>query len=125
MLDNSVNVKNKNNILNHSQNSFLTIFAFLLFLSGIIGPGFWKIESPKFYDFVNEKNYTRASINLKKLDKYSLALDNLNLNTESLSSDDILVSNISSEDKDSVFKFKLSRDKEYLSNFFKFIEALV
>ena len=65
-----------------------------MFLSGIIGPGFWKIESPKFYNFVNEKNYTRASINLKKLDKYSLALDNLNLNTESLSSDDIFDTNI-------------------------------
>jgi len=94
MSDNSVNIKNKNNILKHSQNSFLTIFAFILFLSGIIGPGFWKIESPKFYNFVNEKNYTRASINFKKLDKYSLALDNLNLNTESLSSYDIFDTNI-------------------------------
>ena len=94
MLDNSVNIKKNNNILNYSQNYFLIILAFILFLSGIIGPGFWKIESPKFYDFINEKNFTRASINIDKLDKYSLALDNLNLNSKSLSSDEIFDTNI-------------------------------
>ena len=81
-------------MLYHSQNYFLIIFAFILFLSGIIGPGFWKIESPKFYDFVKEKNYTRAIINFEQLDKYSLTLDSLNLNKESLSSDEIFDTNI-------------------------------
>ena len=94
MLDNSMKMNKQNNILNNSRNFFLIILAFILFLSGILGPGFWKIESPKFYNFVNEKNYTRASVNLNKLDKYSLALDNLNLNSQSLSSDDIFDTNI-------------------------------
>ena len=85
-----MNIKNKKNILVHSQNSYLTVFAFILFLSGIIGPGFWKIDSPKFFTLLNEKNYTRSSSNLQDLDKYSLALDNLNFNKESLSSDQIL-----------------------------------
>jgi len=89
-----MNIKNKKNILVHSQNSYLTVFAFILFLSGIIGPGFWKIDSPKFSSFLNEKNYTRSSINLQELDKYSLALDNLNFNKESLSSDQIFDTNI-------------------------------
>jgi Bax protein len=44
--------------------------------------------------YLFEKNYTRYSINLQELDKYSLALDNLNFNKESLSSDQIFDTNI-------------------------------
>ena len=83
MLNNSMNIKDKN--------LYLTIFAFILCLSGIIGPGFWKVESPNFSNFLNKEFYQKASISL---DKQSLALDELNLNIESLSSDQIFDTNI-------------------------------
>ena len=92
MLDNSENIKNNNNILGYLQNYFLIIFGIILFLSGIIGPGFWKIESPNFYDFSNNKINTRTSIDLNKFDKYYLDFDNLN--SDSLYIDDIFDNNI-------------------------------
>ena len=69
------------------KNYFLVPFALILILVGLIGPGFWKINSPAF--FYKHKFYdTRSSINLKSLDFGSLKLDKKFLNS-ALSSKDM------------------------------------
>ena len=82
MLDSSLNIHKKKNILTHSQNLYLTILTFILCLSGILGPGFWKLEAPKISFLLNEKNDARPSFN-------SDNQGNLNLNSQSFSSNHI------------------------------------
>ena len=85
---------NKKFFLISSYNLYLAILAFILFLSGILGPGFWKIESPNFFNFLNQNTYINASINTEKFNNNSLPLDYLKLNRNFLPSDTILDTDI-------------------------------
>ena len=69
------------------KNYFLVPFAITLILLGLIGPGFWKINSPAFF-YKNKLYDTRSSINLKNLDFGKLKLDKKFLNS-ALSSKDM------------------------------------
>ena len=69
------------------KNYFLVPIAISLILLGLIGPGFWKINSPAFF-YKNKFYDSRSSINLKNLDFGTLKLDKKFLNS-ALSSKDM------------------------------------
>ena len=63
--------------------NILSIFVLiLLFLLAFVGPGFWRLDSPKFNFIVVQRELSKEVINVNKLDK-------LNLNKNYLSSDQI------------------------------------
>ena len=72
-----------------------------MILLGLIGPGFWKINSPKFYN--NNLLKSTSSLNLKALDFNSLNLDQKFLNT-ALSSNDLFGKEIAIAWSDHVIK---------------------
>ena len=63
-------------------NTISIFITFLLFIIGFIGPAFWKLNSPQFNFMVVQRDLSKNSINVNKLDK-------LNLNKNYLSSDQI------------------------------------
>ena len=89
-----MNVQNKKYILVNSKHLYFIILAFTICLSGFIGPGFWKIKSPKLSYFLKERSNINSSINQEYSNFYDLKLNNINVNTKSLSSVQMLDKNI-------------------------------
>lgn len=99
MIDNTSKIKNKKTLSAFSQNLYLIILAFMLFLSGVIGTAFWKIEISVFSKFLNNK----VKNNSVELDQNLLNSDSLKLNKKSLSSSQIFDTNIAIAWSDRIF----------------------
>ena len=77
MSENTENLK----VIVYKKNSFVFV-VFILCLLGLLGPGFWKLNSPNFNFIIVQKDLSKVIINTNILDK-------LDLNNNYLSSDQI------------------------------------